>query len=151
MTFERTTDLELVRWILTRPEIYPHIGDDYAPPVEQFTPNADPRIWWVVARSDGQPMGLFLFLPISQVCWEAHVSMLRWAWGPLAMRAVEGVIPWIFDHTTAQRLVASIAATNRLAIRYAERAGFTRFGVNGRSCMKGGVLIDQVCLGLSKG
>src|SRR5262249_23430241 len=85
--FERTTDLELVRQILTRPKIWPHIGDDFAPPVNEFRPNEDPRIWYVLASFEAHVLGLFMFLPESPVCWEMHASSLPEHWGPRAHEA----------------------------------------------------------------
>jgi RimJ/RimL family protein N-acetyltransferase len=149
IVFERTRDYALVRAILTHPAIWPWIGDDFAPPIDQWQPVEDERIWYVVARERGGLLGLFLFLPQSAVCWECHVSMLPEAWGGGALRAGREVIPWLAAHTGCRRLVAQIAASNPRAIRYAEACGFTRFGINSKSFMKSGKLEDQVLLGLS--
>ena len=46
--------------------------------------------------------------------------------------------------------MANIPTSNRLAIRLAVRSGFTSWGLNRASVLKGGELIDQLMLGLSK-
>jgi RimJ/RimL family protein N-acetyltransferase len=149
--FARIYDLEFVRAILSHPRIFPHIGDDYAGPREAFTPNSDFRIWWVEAKGDqGELLGMFMFLPRSQVLWESHVALLPSAWGAKALRAGREVIPWVFEHTTCRRLIGEVPRSNTLAIRYAEACGFVRYGVNRRAFMKRGVLEDLVLLGISK-
>jgi RimJ/RimL family protein N-acetyltransferase len=47
-------------------------------------------------------------------------------------------------------LVGEIERGNTLAVRFACRAGFQIYGINRRSFLKGGVLRDRVCLGISK-
>ena len=48
------------------------------------------------------------------------------------------------------RLVGEVPRNNHLGIRFARRAGFEFYGINKRSTLRGGVLLDQVCLGISK-
>ena len=38
MEFGRTNDLALVTKILTSPDVYEYMGDDYTPPREEFEP-----------------------------------------------------------------------------------------------------------------
>jgi hypothetical protein len=48
-----------------------------------------------------------------------------------------------------RRIVGSVPVTNRLACQFAERAGFAVYGVNLKSYMKGGRLLDQILFGVS--
>ena len=146
MIFQRTTDLELVRTILIHPKIYPLIGDDFAPTRERFTPNADPRIWYVTA-----PGGLFTFLPDSEVCWQGHVAFLPESWGRIARAAGKAILPWLWENTPCRRVIASIPAFNRLAVRYSSRVmGMRIMGMNEKSFLKNGRMWDQVLLGISR-
>ena len=79
-----------------------------------------------------------------------HVSMLPQALGPRAREAGVAVVPWLWEHTPALRLVCHISAANTLAIRYAERMGLEQYGLNPKSWMKDGKLHDEVLLGISK-
>ena len=147
--FTRIYDLDLVKTVLCHPRIWPHIGDDYAGDRAGFEPNSDSRIWYVAA-SDGELLGLFMFLPRSTVLWEEHVAMLPHAWGTRAFKAGRRVIPWLFRHSTCRRLIGEVPASNTLAIRYAEACGFARFGVNRQAFMRGGMLEDLILMGISK-
>ena len=154
----RTHDYAAVRAILTHRHVYPHIGDDAAPPRTHFRVNEDPRIWYVVATQDGTPFGVFAFFPESAVCWEVHVSMLpayrtrRRDPGPSpAADAGRSIVPWIWLHTTCCRIWAHVPRCNPLAIRYGQRyMGMQPFGINEHSFEKYGQLHDQVLLGVSR-
>jgi RimJ/RimL family protein N-acetyltransferase len=153
MIFGRTFDMEVVRAILTHPKIYPFIGDDDAPKMEEFRPREDPGIWYVLARltpDSSEPLGMFVLVAQSRTCWDIHVNILPSTYGPVAWLVSQEIFPWIWESTTARRVVGSVPAYNKLAIHYAERAGMKRFGINEKSYLKGGVLIDQVLLGISK-
>lgn len=150
MTFERTFDMDLVRSILTHPKIYPFIGDDDAPKVEDFKPREDPAIWCVIVRDGAEVIGLFLLVAQSRSCWDIHVNFLPCAWGRRAAKAGREIWAWIWANTECRRVVATVAICNRSAIAYAMRSGMKRFGVNVSSFLKHGELQDQVLLGISR-
>jgi RimJ/RimL family protein N-acetyltransferase len=149
LTFERTHDLSLVRRILTDPAVWPHVGDDFAPPRKEWHPNSDDRIWYVLAIEKTRLIGLFTFAPRSTVLWEAHVVFMpgRRSRG---VNIVEQMFAWMFEHSTAERIIAEIPALNRLAVKLASKT-MTPYGVNERAWMKGGTLQDLVLFGVSKG
>lgn len=151
MTFERTHDREVVRAVMAHPRIYPHIADDGCPPATEFEPLEHPGVWYVLVRDEGRPLGLFVFVPQNSVCWEVHTCLLPWAWGRPAAIAAAEMARWIWEHTPCRRIVTSVAAYNRLALRFAERAGMTEYGRNPASWLKDGKLHDQVLLGMSRG
>ena len=153
MIFERTTEPELVRGILTHPRVYPSIGDDFSPAVEDFKVNQDPRIWYVscnIARTI--PFGLFMFFPESPVCWEVHVAMLPEAWGELASAAGKRILGWIWNQdATVQRIVARVPRSNSRAVAFGLRSmGLAEYGLNPNSFLKRGRLWDQVLMGISR-
>lgn len=150
MTFERSFDLKIIRDVMRNPALYERCADDFSPAREAFEPRTDPGIWYVLAR-DGQVIyGLFALAPQNTICWEIHTRLLPASWGAIAATAAAGVVPWIWENTGALRLVTMCPAYNRLAIRFAERAGLVRYGVNPDSWQKHGKLHDQVLLGISK-
>lgn len=140
--------MDLVRQILTDPSVWPHIGDDYAGDPEVWRPNADERIIYLLATEGDEVIGLFTFLPRSTVLWEAHVVLHR-------RRRVKGTtiaaaaLRWLFEHTSAQRIVAEVPACNRLAVQLTGRV-MRLIGRNPRSFAKHGQLQDLVLFGLSK-
>jgi RimJ/RimL family protein N-acetyltransferase len=149
VTFERTHDLSFVASVYTLPNIWPWIGDDYAPDQETFQAHDDPRIVYLGCREEDAAVGLFTFLPQNTVCWEGHIILLprRKTRGHVILR---GALDWMFKNTTAQRIVGAVPAYNRLTVNLLQRAGMTQYGVNPRSFQKNGRLEDQVLFGLSK-
>lgn len=146
--FERTHDLSFVSSIYTLPRIWPWIGDDYAPERSTFQANGDPRIVYLFCKEE-HTVGLFTFLPQNTVCWEVHIVLLprRKTRGYVILR---GAMDWMFEHSTAQRIVGHVPAFNRLAVKVARRAGMLPYGINPRSFQKNGKLEDQILFGLSK-
>jgi hypothetical protein len=157
MHFNRTTDYELVRRILTRRRMYEWMGDDYAPPVEQFQVNTDPRIWYVLASDEWRAIGLFCFFPENEICWAAHVALLRGTHPRLTHRAGWEVVRWLWNNTPCLRLTAKVPACNRAAVRFGlGPMGLKLIGptleqsVEPLSFMKGGRLVDQILMGRSR-
>lgn len=150
ITFERTRNYQLVGAIMRNPRLYDAAADDFAPARENFRPREDEAIWYILAKDGESILGVFALAPQNTVCWEIHTRLLPASWGAIAAAAARAVVPWIWEHTGCRRLVTVCPSYNRLAIRFAERAGMTRYGVNPASWMKGGELVDQVLLGISK-
>jgi RimJ/RimL family protein N-acetyltransferase len=148
LIFERTQDLELVRSILTHPRVYPWVGDDFSPAAEDFRPNPDPRIWYVIVRAE-KVLGLLLFLQQSTILWEVHIAMLPGGWGRATEAAVGG-FRWLFANAPAVRIVGTIPVSNRLACSLAERSGMIQFGLNPKSILRGGQLQDMKLYGISR-
>lgn len=147
--FARSQDAALIAQILRHPKLYPLLVDDFAPTADEFEPVMDPRVWHVLARKNpGRRIaGLFSFYPQNEICWEGHVALLPWAWG---MRAIgPAAMRWVFEHTRCRRILAQIPIGNAAAVRFAERCGLERIGIDRKSFQKNGVLVDRVLLGLS--
>jgi hypothetical protein len=150
--FRRLDDLELVRAILTLPQIYPSIGDDYTPAAADFRPNEHPEIWYVLAQKTPRPgmVGLFTLVPANKICWELHVVMLPWASAKDKWEAARQLRPWLKEHTDCKRLTAAIPANNWPAIIYGTHGfGAHIVGRHPKAFMKGGTLQDLVLLGVS--
>ena len=152
MAFERTTDYELVRAILTDPGLYGHMTDDFAPAREAFRVNEHPAIWYVLVRdAGGDLMGMFCFFPESAICWAVHVAMRRGIAPAVTWQAGREIVEWLWAHTGCLRLIASVPVCNRAAVRFGLGAmGLKAYGRNKASSMKGGKLWDQVLMGCSK-
>ncbi len=151
LNFERTTDLVLIRKILTHPRIWPWITDDGAPDREQFQPTpAGEHVWYVLVWDVAELLGLFIFHPHNSVTWEVHTCLLPKSWGERATRAAVGVQAWLWAQTDWQRIVTTVPANNRLALRFARRAGMVEYGLNPKSWLKDGKLHDQHLLGISR-
>lgn len=151
LQFERTKDMDVVRAILTDPKIWPHIGDDFAPPRDSWTPVDDERIWYVLAQEGWKTVGLFSFLPRSLVLWEVHLALITER--NQLLRKTRGVeilrrgLEWMIGHSTAERIIAEIPGCNRLAVKLAEKA-MDPYGVNPQAFRKYGILQDLILFGI---
>ena len=149
MQFSRLTDMELVRRTITHPAIYEAMRDDSSPTADEFQPVAHEAIWYVGVEDEGRFMGLWMFVPLTGICWEAHTCLLPEAWGK-SVDYAKACVQWVWENTTCERIVGKIPLHNRLIYRMTEKTGFHEFGVNRGSYRKGGVLCDQIWMGISK-
>ena len=151
ITFERTHNYDIVRRVMTHPQIWPFISDDGSPAHQDYRPAEGEHIWYVLAWDHGEELlGLWMFHPQNAVCWEVHTCLLPCAWGERAYIAARALPEWIWQHTPCRRIVTNVPSSNRLALRFALRAGMSIYGCNKASYLKNGRLCDQLCLGLSK-
>jgi hypothetical protein len=147
ITFQRTSDRNLLTLVLTDPLFWPHITDDYAPDPRRYEAPRDPRIWYVLVIENCEVIGLFTFLPRSTVLWETHLVLYpdRKTRGTEILRQA---FAWMAEHSTAKRFVAEIPRYNRLAVKLAGRV-MQFLGVNEQSFQKDGRLEDLMLFGSS--
>jgi RimJ/RimL family protein N-acetyltransferase len=151
ITFERTFNRSIIHRIMTHPQLWENTTDDFAGDRESFEPRIEDNIWYVLAKQgDEEILGMFIFAMQNPICWELHARMLPEYWGDTAREAGRAVLQWGFDALGAHRIVTQIFASNRLAVRYAERCGLVQYGINPGSAMKGGKPLDMVLLGVSR-
>ena len=146
-TFERTEDLVLVKSILTNPAIYQGAKDDFSPPPDQFEVNDG--FQWILARIDGELMGLWALAPQSHILWEVHTCLLPEAWGEDAAAAAKEFLEWVWTETTCLRLFTRVPACSRTAMAFAKKAGMKESGIEPMAFKKHGKLWDMYTLGIS--
>lgn len=148
---ERIQDPRLVKLLATHPAIFPHVSDDWTRDPGKWDAPENDSIVYLVARDDGHfCFGFAVFLPQTWSCYQAHMGFLPSSHGDVAIAAFKEMLAWMWANSTAARLVGEICQENRRAIAFAKRAGFEQYGINQKSYLRGGVLRDQVCLGISK-
>lgn len=147
---ERTTDWSYIRLVATDPRLWEHLSDDFSGERETWQPREDDSLVYLKVTDDEQCLGFFLLVPHSPVLYEVHTALRPAARGPRAREAAQALIAWTFANTRCQRLVTSVPEYNRLALRFAQRAGMTEYGRNPRASQKNGTLFDLILLGLSK-
>jgi hypothetical protein len=150
MEVERTHDWQLIKEIATHPRTWPSISDDSAPRPEDWEPNRDEHVYYLLARQYDSVVAMLVVWPDNFVCWQAHLCVMPSAYGPIGVAAVKRIIQWIWDNTTCVRLVASIAEYKTLAISFSLKCGLTGFGMNPNSYKKNGELHNMILLGISK-
>ena len=152
MQLERTKDFDLVKMVLTHPDIYRHLSDDGSPPREMYRPLVDDSIIYLAVYA-GEPsllMGVFSFVPSNRATTEVHTSLLPHAWGTESRKACAEAIQWVWENTHFLRIITSVPDYNALALKLAKDAGLIEYGRNPKSYLKNGKLFDQILLGVSK-
>lgn len=150
MRIERTANPGLVRFVVTHPAIYPHISDDHSPAADEYEPVIAEGIYWLACASGDDLAGLFMAHPWNGATYEIHTCILPPFRGPAAREATAAVLAWLFTQTRCQKVVTHVPATNRAAYRLATDSGLKDEGLNRRSFLKGGELIDQHLLGITR-
>lgn len=150
MRASRTTDMELVRSIITAPQVYPWVTDDGSPAASEFQPlQADGDGVIYVLVESGAARGIFAFFRQNVATTEAHTCVLPSMWGRTHL-AARAALAWVFENTTFLRIVTSVPDDNPLAARLATRAGMTHYGHNPQSFQRRGRLLGVDLFGISK-
>ena len=147
---ERSKDYALIRGIMTHEAVYRHLTDDYSPPAADYRPIEHEMVWYLVVWDGNELLGLWMLVPQNGICWEIHTALLPDAWGERGRRAAALAQAWIWENTPCRRIITNVPADNRIAYRFAVAAGMEVYGTNEASFLKGGRLLDQICLGISK-
>lgn len=161
MQIERTQDYDAIRLLACHPAIFPHVSDDWTSNPYSWRPPESKEVFYLIASDQGsngqvfrgivdRALGFAVFVPETRSCFQAHMAFLPRSYGDVALSAFKEMLHWMWNHSTAARIVGQIPIENRRAIAFAKRAGFVEYGVNPKSYLLGGVLRDQVCLGISR-
>lgn len=141
---------DLIRAVMTHPDVYPAISDDFCPDAALFQPVDHPSFLYVFAFCGAQLLGLWLFVPQNGVCWEVHTCLLPGHGYRRGREAAKLLAQWVWAHTNCRRIVTNVPSFNRQARLFAQAAGMKPYGVNPNSYLKHGQLHDQIMLGLSR-
>lgn len=146
----RSRDFKAIRALCLHPRIFPHISDDYSNDPKVWRPTENEQVITLLAKDDQGIFGFGAFIPQTHVQYGSHMGFLPRSYGNLALRSFKEMLNWMWKSTEARRLVGEVPRNNHLGIRFARRAGFEFYGINKGSTRRGGVWLDQVCLGISK-
>jgi L-amino acid N-acyltransferase YncA len=148
ITFERTLDQDLVRWVLTHDAVWEHTTED-GEDREAYQPSMDERICYITARDGEELLGLWMFVPQTRrYAWEVHTCLLPGHGARRGRRAARELAALIWKNTPTRVLIAKIPEYNRLALRFAKDVGFVEFGRDSGSYEHGGQVWRQVYLEL---
>jgi hypothetical protein len=150
ISIERTENASLIKTLASHPAIFKHINDDFHQDPETWQPPSSSLIVSLVARDDRGYFGFGIFIPQTWVCYRGHFAFLPRSYGEDSITAFRLMLDWMWQNTKAARIIGEICRDNKRAIRFAMRAGCKAYGINPQSQLRGGVLRDQVCLGISR-
>lgn len=131
MRFEVLYNQELIKATITHPSIYPYVGDVTAPAAAEYEPViADNVIHLGVVDNDGSYCGLYRLEIMGRLNINLHTCILPCAWGQKAAVAAKEVVKYIFEELPLiQNITTMVPMSNRLALRYAKRAGMVEYGL----------------------
>ena len=89
--------------------------------------------------------GVIILLRQNGVMWDAHVVFRREFYGK-ALESCRFAMADMFRRSDCLKIKVEIPTTNKHAISLAKRCGFKLLGINERSIMKGGNLLDLAVL-----
>ena len=93
---------------------------------------------------------VFIFLPHSHELYAGHSAILPEGRGRAGIRAGKAAAKWMFENTRCIKIFGLTPIFLKHVIAYNKLLGFVQEGISTNSCIKDGVLYDQVLFGLSK-
>ncbi len=152
MDIQRTHDMDVIAAIVNHAEVLPFIHDDGLagdPAQGGYVPQDHAEAYWMLIRNP-EPVGAYLLHAHNAATYEIHTCLLPSLRGAGAAQAARLVIDWFFGEFKGLKLITHVPESNRAARLYAMRAGFRLEGINRKSFLKHGVLLDQHLLGLTQ-
>jgi RimJ/RimL family protein N-acetyltransferase len=149
VTFEESVDYQLIKSVVDHPAVRRSIRDDFAAS-EDWQPVIHPTVRYLLCRDGDEVLGLFVVVFVSAVLFLIHLMFLPSAWGERSRRALKEGIELLWNNSKCQRITGEVLETNIAALKAMTAAGFETWGVNRKSAIKGGRLVDVYHVGLSR-
>lgn len=145
-----TKDTELIKSIVTHDRVYDLVSDDGSPKKEDYIPIIGDGIYWLSIVDDNEIIGAYLLHMVNAITYEIHTCLLPSAYGKKARDAAKDVLNWMVENTNCEKIITHVPEFNRLALRYAKKAGLMEEGIIRKSFKKNGKVYDQVLLGITR-
>ena len=147
----RTKNVELFRSILLKDKLWDAISEDGSIGKDEYWPDPDDVIMIALLGKEKVLHGFVVGRPITDTVVETHVAIDPDYWGHKDNVKLGQLGCEVLRQVTgATKHVASIPVTDLEVLRYAQRVGFKREGVNRSSFLRGGELLDQYYVGMAK-
>lgn len=145
-------DLVFIESVWFNPAVFRWINDDLTKTEHvDFSKIVARGLFFLPVFDDGRKMGFFYFVPWNNVCWEVHSAIIPEFRGKKAIAASKLMAQWFFANMPyASKIVTHVPVDNQKAYAYAVRTGFTKEGMNRKSILRDGNLVDQYLFGLCK-
>lgn len=149
MKVEVCEDLEIVKEILFDDEMWDRCTDDYAVKDESILGRMG--CLWMACYDNDQLLGIASVGHGSNSSVDVHIHIPKKNRGRQTRKMGLCFLKWIKDHAIQQvhKMNTKIPVIYPDVVRYAHSLGFVDEGVDTKSIMKNGELIDRICLGMS--
>jgi RimJ/RimL family protein N-acetyltransferase len=150
MRVQRVYNQELLRSVILQPRLWKAISEDGSIGPDQYYPDME-SIYAIALTHEDALHGFVLGREYTDSVSEIHIAIAPDYWGhehnvELGKMGTTA----LFEQTGAQKLVASIPVDDKEVLRFAQRVGFQREGVNKQSFRRDGQLLDQYYVGLTR-
>ncbi len=145
----RTKNVELFRSVLLKDSLWEAISEDGSIGKDEYFPNPEGIIMVALLGEDDTLHGFVVGRKITDSIVESHVAIDPDHWGHEANVELGKLGMQVLKRETgAIKAVASIPVDDKEVLRYAQRVGFQREGVNKASFRRGGEVLDQYYVGM---
>ncbi len=128
--FERTSDVDLIRQILTEsPRAYSQMKNDMAPARHQFQVHLPATMMPVLVSQNDTPVGIVLMDLRAPTVARIHFCLLPAVWGKSALVIGMKFLKWVWQTTSLNTLQAPVPSYNLLARKFALSLGFIQTGM----------------------
>ena len=110
----RSRDYAAIRALCVHPKIFPLIADDFHPDPKTWVMPENDQIVYLLASDDEGPFGFGIFHPRNLACWAGHFGFLPRGYGADARKSFQRMLQWMWENTTAQKVVGEIVRENVL-------------------------------------
>ena len=145
----RTYDKELVKSIVTNPQIFKAVSDDCIKPSD-YEPDVNDQCWLNMRTKDGC-VGVYNYHARNATTLEIHAHVLpehRLKWARYTGWAA---LEWALSCAPSNysKIVVSIPSVYPKVVNFTSKFGFQHEGVNRLCDRVDGVLCDQIMLGIT--
>lgn len=142
LSIEETYDEELINSFYADKFIYNGVKRDGV----QTGFRSNPAIHYLLCSIDGKKAGFFIAVESSEIDWEMHACLMKWA-TPHSRSLAQMAINWVWAHDPIRITVPVVA---RSTVNFCKRLGFEIEGVRRNGAIIDGTLHDVTFLGLLK-
>ena len=150
LCLKQAESVEEIDHILKSPELFDRIAEDGISPEEYEVP-FDGHQCYMKILNDDQLIGVWNLYPVNRSTLNIHCNILEdhREHGKYAGRLI---LEWFVDDCPKQyeKLNAEVPVIYPEVYHFTKGFGFSDEGINRQSIMKGGVLVDQYRLGITK-
>jgi RimJ/RimL family protein N-acetyltransferase len=145
---QRTKNIPLIKEVMDDEKLIKATSED-GTDIAGFTPEVESTAWIALIDDKDQIRGFVIVSPTGRVSASIHVAIRTEYWGDSKTNVKLGklAVKYAFDHGV-RKLTAEIPTPDQEVLRYAQRVGFKREGVNKQSFLRNGELLDQTYVGL---
>lgn len=145
---------ELIREFMTQPKLYDRMTEDHSVEADSWAPNLILSLWVMAYEIQDQELdiaGMFAFVPETPILYQFYPAINPEYWGHKhTVEAGKLAVQWLWDNTAAQKIITKAPVLYPDALKWAQRVGFKREGIQRQSFLKHQELHDQYYIGISR-